>query len=96
MVILLIVIVVLSITPSWIIWTKRLRFLSVKILLSLLSLLIAIFMMSACVKLSDTEDLANSMMERNQNYVNCIDTSETEEDYGYCIRTNLEDLYSIY
>lgn len=96
MILLWIIVIVLALTPVWIIWTPRTKVLRVKICLSVLSLGISILMMSACVQVSDLSDVRDNMMLRNQNYVDCINKSNDVDTFSTCVTENLKELNEIY
>lgn len=96
MLILWIIIILLALLPAVVIWLPLFKKLRVKICLTVLSVLIWLLMMSACVQLSDANDLNDSIMSRNANYVACVDASVTTDEFSTCVIDNLKDLNSIY
>lgn len=63
MVILLIVIIALVLAPAIIIWTNRANKLRMKIVLSVLSAGIAVAFLSACIQISDKQDVTDYAVE---------------------------------
>ena len=96
MVLLWIIIVLVAFLPVVFIWLPIMTKTRAKVVVCIASVFTAIFFLTACVKYSDNEDLVDSLMNRNYNYIACIDDSDTVKEFERCVINNIEELSEIY
>jgi len=96
MILLWIIMIFLIFVPAWIIWTPRMKKLAVKICLCVVSSLVWLFAIYACSEYQNDEEIIQSMITRNQNYVDCIDKAQTTDAFSKCVVDNYTELNEIY
>ena len=88
--------ILLALVPIVFIWLPIVTKIWVKILVCIASLLTAIFLVNASIQFSDSDELVESMHRLNNNYVQCIDESESETDIWDCVEKHTDLLIDIY
>lgn len=96
MVILLILIIALALSPAILVLLPIYKKLWIRIILCIVSTIVAILMLSAYVKYSDYEDLLDIVMQRNYDYVQCFTNAQDDIEFMDCVIDNAKELKWIY
>lgn len=91
-----ILIILIALVPIIFIWLPIISKLRAKIVICIASTITAIMMISACIQYSDTDDILNSVMLRNANYIECLQIAENDAQRYNCISNNIKELNEIY
>ena len=86
----------IALYPISIIWTPFGKKTRGKITISVAVTITFICMLIYANSNADNEDIIDSMMTRNYEYMQCIDNAEDEDKISRCILNNIDELSEIY